>query len=371
MNINFWTLLFNSGLVIGIFIMLIFLLFRKKYSLHVQNLTVILFLFSLMLISEIADELGLSVKYPFIINYSITIELLLWPFLIFYFQYMTKSRMNYRLTDLKYFSPFVIGLAWQLYIMYITDDAKLAHSPKGISEDIAFFVFYKAIIAIAFLIQIFVLLNKRATVIKSISNVNKQFQLIKDSRKLIVVFSMIILITYALFFLNYFNIFLLGDSDQIGSLLITLSIYVFGILAFKNPVLLEKENYSKSITDYMRGNEEHYIKLLLAFFNEKKPYLDEKLALRDVASKIGLSNQQLSYLINRQLGLTFLDFVNSYRVKAVQEHIRKEKHLHSTLLDIAFDSGFNSKASFNRIFKNQIGVSPSNYVKTLKIKGSI
>lgn len=371
LNINFWVIIFTCGLVIGIFMMLLFLLFRKKYSIHVQNITVILFLFSLLLFNEIAEESDLVDYYPFLILFTIVIDLLIWPFLLFYVQYITKRRNKYKFSDLKYFFPFIIGLIWQMPFFSMPNENKLTYFSNGIPTEIALFVAFKAIIAIVFLTHIIMLLNKRLAILRNYSIANKQAQFIESSRRLIVIFNVIILFIFTLFFLNYFNTFSLGDSDQVGSLLHTLCIYFFGILVYKNPGLLKKENYSKAIADFISGQEEHYIKALLTLFDEKKPYLNEKLSLKDVADQIGLSNQQLSYLVNRQLGLPFLDFVNRYRVKEVQEHIKNEDHLKTTLLAIAFESGFNSKASFNRIFKNQMGVSPSNYVKNLKIKGSI
>ena len=63
--------------------------------------------------------------------------------------------------------------------------------------------------------------------------------------------------------------------------------------------------------------------------------------------------------------MNFNDFINHYRIEAVKEKLQKEEHKTSTLLGIAFDCGFNSKATFNRAFKKSIDLSPKDYLKNL------
>ncbi len=366
LNINIWVILFTCGLVIGIFIMLLFILSRKKYTIHAQNITVILFLISLMLFNEIAEESDLVDHYPFLIAFTIVVDLLLWPFLLFYIQYITKRRNTYTSKDGLYFIPFIIGFLWQIPFLFASAEKKLTYFSDGIPTDVALFAGFKAIIASLFLFYIIRLLNIRLIFLNTHLKANKQAQFIKNAKKLILVFASVALLSYLLFFLNYFGELPFRDSDLIGSLLITLSLYFFGMLVYKNPRLFEEEQYSKSITNFFSGKETIYTEKLLIFFKEHKPYLNEKLSLENVAKEIGLSKQQLSYLVNQQLGVPFISFVNQYRVKEVQERIKNESHLNTTLLTIAYESGFNSKASFNRIFKDQMGISPSDYVKTIK-----
>ena len=61
--------------------------------------------------------------------------------------------------------------------------------------------------------------------------------------------------------------------------------------------------------------------------------------------------------------MNFNDFINHYRIEAVKEKLKKGEHKTSTLLGIAFDCGFNSKATFNRAFKKSTTVSPKDYLQ--------
>jgi len=96
------------------------------------------------------------------------------------------------------------------------------------------------------------------------------------------------------------------------------------------------------------------------YVNEHKPWLNPKLSLYDLASDCEISTHQLSSLLNDFLKTNFYDYINQYRVEEVKRRLKKnEKQF--TILAIALDSGFNSKASFNRIFKHKTGKTPSEF----------
>lgn len=71
----------------------------------------------------------------------------------------------------------------------------------------------------------------------------------------------------------------------------------------------------------------------------------------------------LSKAINQGFGKNFNDFVNEYRISEVKDRLGKSDLDRMTLLGIALDSGFNSKATFNRAFKKYTGMTPNQYVK--------
>ncbi|WP_298508489.1 AraC family transcriptional regulator [uncultured Kordia sp.] len=98
-------------------------------------------------------------------------------------------------------------------------------------------------------------------------------------------------------------------------------------------------------------------------FISNKPYLDEELTLNKLAQMISTTDKKLSGLLNQHMNITFYDLVNKYRVAAVKEKLASKDFENYTLLGIAYDCGFKSKTSFNRIFKKETGLSPSQYKK--------
>lgn len=90
-------------------------------------------------------------------------------------------------------------------------------------------------------------------------------------------------------------------------------------------------------------------------------YLDSELTLSSLAKELDIHPNNLSRLINVGLSKSFSDFVNEYRTEAVISKLNNPKYNNITLLGIAFDSGFNSKTTFNRVFKKTTGKTPAAY----------
>ena len=99
---------------------------------------------------------------------------------------------------------------------------------------------------------------------------------------------------------------------------------------------------------------------------ENRYYLDPELSLNALAEKLGLTTHELSRIINMVLKKNFNDFINEYRVQGAISKMKDPAFDHITLLGIAFESGFNSQSTFNRIFKQITGKSPVKYKNDLK-----
>ena len=94
-----------------------------------------------------------------------------------------------------------------------------------------------------------------------------------------------------------------------------------------------------------------------------KMYEEPELSLTDLAKKLRTNPSLLSKAINKGFSMNFNDFVNYYRVEAVIEKLRNGEHKTQTILSIAYDCGFNSKATFNRAFKKAKGSSPKTWLE--------
>ena len=95
--------------------------------------------------------------------------------------------------------------------------------------------------------------------------------------------------------------------------------------------------------------------------NEEKIYLEPELTLSDLANRLKTNVSALSGVINGGYGKNFNDFVNEFRVEEFKKQRQNPKNQHLSLLGIALDCGFNSKATFNRAVKKFTGASPRSY----------
>ncbi|MCW1961765.1 AraC family transcriptional regulator [Chryseobacterium viscerum] len=94
----------------------------------------------------------------------------------------------------------------------------------------------------------------------------------------------------------------------------------------------------------------------------QKPYLDSELNLIRLAEMLSVSTHHLSYVINTGFGKNFFQYVNEFRVEYAQKLLKKSDSKLS-ILGIAYESGFNSKTSFNTTFKKVTGQTPSEFKK--------
>jgi AraC-like DNA-binding protein len=155
-------------------------------------------------------------------------------------------------------------------------------------------------------------------------------------------------------------------------------IFILGYFGFKQTTVFSnlelavsmqvKEPVSYERSGLSEDQAIHYHKQLLALMKEKKPYLNGELSASELAQQLSISVNHLSQVLNTVHHQNFFDFVNGYRVQEVIEKMNDPLNYYLTLLAIALDSGFNSKTSFNTIFKKVTNQTPSQYFKSVSGK---
>lgn len=129
--------------------------------------------------------------------------------------------------------------------------------------------------------------------------------------------------------------------------------FVIGINAYiyqNQSLIIPRRNESDSSLD----NE------LFRLFEEEKIYRNPELNLDYLSKRMGTPKNAISKSLGEK-GLTFRGLINKYRVEEFIQKVESKKYDHLSFLGIAYESGFNSKASFNRIFKELTEKTPSQY----------
>jgi AraC-like DNA-binding protein len=140
------------------------------------------------------------------------------------------------------------------------------------------------------------------------------------------------------------------------------------LLQYKSPALLtaattteaEFEIVESKINNIELDNWKEKISMLM---QSQHLYENAELTLSQLAKQLSTNPSLLSKVINTGFGINFNDFVNEYRINAMLEKLKQGEQKNQTLLGIAFDCGFNSKATFNRAFKKQTGLSPKEWME--------
>lgn len=111
------------------------------------------------------------------------------------------------------------------------------------------------------------------------------------------------------------------------------------------------------------------IEQISRYMESEKPYLTPSLTLEKLAGLLKIQPRLLSNIINRHFDCNFFEFINSYRVKEAKRMLADTQFEGKNMLDIMLDVGFNSKATFNTLFKKKVGMTPSEYRKTVSQQG--
>jgi AraC-like DNA-binding protein len=125
-------------------------------------------------------------------------------------------------------------------------------------------------------------------------------------------------------------------------------------------VKYKKTGLSPALSLEMKGK-------LLDIMQREKPYLNNELRLDDISRLMNLSRNHTSQIINEHFNLSFFDFVNRYRIVDAKNLLMNNEKNGLTITQIAYDVGFNNRASFYKAFKKFTDYNPSEYVKHSKV----
>lgn len=100
---------------------------------------------------------------------------------------------------------------------------------------------------------------------------------------------------------------------------------------------------------------------LQEMFEQEKIYLDPDLTLDILAKRTRLSRHHISQAVNAVFEMGFPEWLSQWRVEAAKALLASEKGRTMIIKEVAYESGFNSKAAFNAVFKKWTGMTPSEY----------
>jgi AraC-like DNA-binding protein len=109
--------------------------------------------------------------------------------------------------------------------------------------------------------------------------------------------------------------------------------------------------------------DDAFIKTLFKMMEENQPYLDPDITISRLSELLNVKTEFLSEVLNSRLNRNFFDFINKYRVGEFKNQCISKANSHLSIMGIAYNCGFNSKASFYRAFRKFEGMSPTAYIE--------
>ncbi|NAS32505.1 helix-turn-helix domain-containing protein [Flavobacteriaceae bacterium R38] len=198
------------------------------------------------------------------------------------------------------------------------------------------------------------------------SNLNKVN--IKWLNKFILIWLILLTLPLLIYFINYiYPVFEIGLIQNIFVFSLFISAVIFGsnvlMQSYAN-VTVAKKTISRHRNKSLKNPDQVAQKFmdLENYMQQKKPYLETNLTLGSLAEQLKMNANELSFIINNQSKGNFFEFVNFYRIESVKKAL---EYTDEQIIQIAYDNGFNSKSTFNEVFKKVTGVTPTQYRKNV------
>ena len=360
--------------VAGISICLIFIAFivnhksisAADYYLTAINVLLAAFLgFDLLIANQFTPE--------FVLIYQL-IPFLLYPFFFLYGLEVMRIRFDNKFV---FFVPVTGLLLFMIADFYVVHTRSEAYAEQIYRyPTLTHHFFYKGQLVLTCIGQIWLLQQIKNYQV----NLRNQYSFIGSFelrwlRIVTIVFlsmTILALVSYLIynFYHTYFNIELVTRIINACTLLAVFYMSYHGIRLYASkpivrevtviePEIVDEKKYSKSTLDKNTLQQIHT--RLMDLFEKDKPYLEPQLQLMQVTQKLGISTHSLSQTINSVEGKSFYNFVNQYRIDHFKRLLTDPSNNKFSILALGLDSGFNSKASMNRIFKEFTGQTPSNF----------
>lgn len=312
-------------------------------------------------------------KYPLFINIAWLFLLLQGPALWFYIKSLSIPKFKLKFYHSLHLLPFLIFGIWH-FISFISAPVdykiNLAENESFTSD-----WFYKsAVIAIgisniAYNIWALLLIKSHKEKAKQVFS-NLQRTDLKWLKILTIATLSIYIINAGIFNLDliydigsYKNLILISYSY--GSIYILILAY-FGLHqknVFVKSYFPEEKSFNKKLNN---SKKDELQESLLNFMKKEKPFLNPDLTIGILAKQINTTSEKLSLTLNKSLNQNFYDFVNKYRVEEFKKQAINTKNKQFSILGIAYDCGFNSKAAFYRAFKKFENLSPTAFIYSHK-----
>ncbi|MEQ9467483.1 MAG: AraC family transcriptional regulator [Ekhidna sp.] len=332
-SFNSWTIIFLIAAMQGVFLSV--LLFARRSQTN-SLLGALILSFSMCMIYYVIFWTGYFRVLPWQLGAAQGLTFLFGPLTYFYLR--SDRRSSY--IQYWHFIPFA------LYVLHFMADAP----PRLINGFVIAMV--QVLHLAAYTTAIFLWLSQN----KGYSNgALRQYRWRKKVAWAFTGYSASFLLYYVMVWTGLLQI----EYDYMISLASSFFIYFIGYHGFQKQEVLKMNESTRYDRSALNESASHSIaKRLRELMEIEKIYLQSSLKLQDVADKLELQPHHISQVINEQEEKHFSDFINTYRIADAKRLLIGSDH---KIIHVAYDTGFNNKASFNNAFKKHTGMSPSEY----------
>ena len=388
------TLVTLLGAVQGLFLALALASKRRNGAAN-RLLAAMMVAFSISLASEVYHALGLEQRFPHFFGAGYPMPFLFGPLVFLYAIFAADKSRRFTGRDALHLLPFVVVVLGGLPIYMLGGAEKVAYYQQLRRGDIPGWMavadWMKFVSGVAYAVATIVFLRRHRERVKesysSIERVNLQWLL-----WLGLAAAGVWALALGFQLVQASGVALAVPSDRYVSLAVSVLVYAIGYRALRQPEIFryetaefpvpvqaaarspvaavpvlpadaaepadtpryERSGLSERQAERLKGS-------LVAMMEREQPWRNSDLTLADLAARLGTTPHRLSEVLNTEIGQTFYDFVNGYRVRDVQRRIEAGDARQHKMLTLAMDAGFASKSTFNLAFKKHTSQTPSDY----------
>jgi AraC-like DNA-binding protein len=280
---------------------------------------------------------------------------LLGPLMFFFIKAVSNAGYSFKTTEIIHFLPFLVIFAFIAVLLYGFDiKLKFNYTRFGI-------IIHSTIYVFASIIHIKI----KGISLKSFFKI--RMKNVSDFMKFILIcYIMLWLINVQIFAIIKF--FTFAQWCAYVSSLYALTVFVIinsiAILVMLKPgIFVVKQKYIRS--SLSENDKNTLFNRLMEFMQTKKPYLEPSLSLKEFSEMMEVPAKNISQVINEKQNQNFNDFVNTFRIEESLLYLKDKEMQRKTILEVLYASGFNSKSSFNLVFKKYTGYTPVEYRKKI------
>ena len=373
-SFNIWAVIILFGAAQGLFLSVY--LFTSSENRDANKwLAFLLTAISLHLFEYGANISGITLNYPFLIASTYPLLFCLGPFYYIFCHYLLDKNYRVSFKTILHFIPALLVLLMMLPFYTMSKTQKLSFIQNLASngnlvvpaEQLVFMAIHVAQTVIyVYAAHRFIARKKQE--LKEFSSdvlVVKKINWLKSFSSCFAIYLLLyFLLVITLSFIQAYQV----QTDYVMLLITSMSLYAIGYSAIQSPEIfrsfpdLEIQSIQPNLpAESKNGDRFPGLKQkLLQFMETNKPYLKSDLKISELADSLSVPYHQLSQLINDEFLVNFYDFINKYRVEDAKKLLIEDNRNYK-ILAIAYEVGFNSKATFNRVFKKFTDHTPSGF----------
>lgn len=317
-------------------------------------------------------DTNLDNLFPFLLWIPYSFLTAIGPLIFFYTKALTDLDFSISKINFKHFIPVVVEVGFQA-IMIV--QSILSHE---LFYNIPLYFYVTPLICLLAAASVFYYLHLSLGIINNHEDlVLRNFSNLKEVtliwlRKLVIYYRLLWIV-----WVPFVAAFLLFFRFQLQHLIVVLTLYFLMLILIYltlwigieglgrgNLILIkepEQKPKNKNFSRLTQSEIQEYIERINQLMTLEKMYLNENLSLKELALHLKADPNLISFILNNRLSINFYDFVNRHRIEEVKNKLNNPAYKHLTLLGIALESGFNSKTTFNRVFKQATGITPTEF----------